>query len=290
MGKDEKDVDDFFLAAEDEQAISEDEYNSSETSSDEKETPLSKKQKWDNLTEEEKDFKRKKLYLIRKLIRNIKSYPNSNEKYVKKLDKFKHLDMKAVSIKIFNEKILSNVDPARLVWEKLQTKPESEAKIEDNILQAILEDKKLHEILDNATGDFEAFLEERKTKETQPKKKQKPKKRVRNTLKDKMKRLKRRMKDQKEEELVDEMSEEEEIDVEPMKKNRMGQRARKQLWEKLYGNEADHLKKPKPKTVKEEKMNKQKESADTELHPSWALKKEMNKSKPFEGKKIVFDE
>lgn len=70
-------------------------------------------------------------------------------------------------------------------------------------------------------------------------------------------------------------------------KNRMGQRARQRLAEKLHGIDAKHK-------SSEKKKNQTKKVTEAPLHPSWAAKKEskdmlaIHLHKPA-GKKIVFD-
>ncbi|KAJ3317971.1 hypothetical protein HDU76_000992 [Blyttiomyces sp. JEL0837] len=75
-------------------------------------------------------------------------------------------------------------------------------------------------------------------------------------------------------------------------KNRMGQRARRQLWEKEYGNRAKHLQVIEhvmvANKIKKEREARAKEAVE-DLHPSWQAKKAARASiKPFEGKKITF--
>ncbi|ODV91655.1 hypothetical protein CANCADRAFT_226 [Tortispora caseinolytica NRRL Y-17796] len=114
----------------------------------------------------------------------------------------------------------------------------------------------------------------------------------------------------------------EEAPEEPKKKNRMGQRARRELWEKKYGKNANHLKNQKEhnqkgsngsrptkdfrshrdskihketkprKDFKKEFKKETTKPADLEsLHPSWAARKkeiEVFSIKP-KGKKVKFD-
>ena len=63
------------------------------------------------------------------------------------------------------------------------------------------------------------------------------------------------------------------------KKNRPGQRARRLEWERLHGNEANHLKVEEPVAQKKE------------LHPSWSAKiaqQQKASEVSFVGKKVVF--
>ena len=99
--------------------------------------------------------------------------------------------------------------------------------------------------------------------------------------------------------------------------NRLGQRARRELWEKMYGKDAVHMKKgvklerkdklksnqsdlkkhfgnkgkshDNMKQIQERKMK----NAETNLHPSWQAKKhqkEQNQIVQFQGSKITFDD
>ncbi|KAK9767566.1 hypothetical protein K7432_002539 [Basidiobolus ranarum] len=85
------------------------------------------------------------------------------------------------------------------------------------------------------------------------------------------------------------------------KKNRPGQRARKMMWEKLHGNNANHIK----AQIEAEKQaaqvakwraqqtfgDKPRQRATTEkLHPSWEAKKKQKNAAvvPFKGSKITF--
>lgn len=72
-------------------------------------------------------------------------------------------------------------------------------------------------------------------------------------------------------------------------KNRMGQRARRQLAEKLYGDKANHLKKPSKKPKQAEKKTKTPHLSSN--HPSWEAKRaeaqKLSKTK-FAGNKVVF--
>lgn len=98
--------------------------------------------------------------------------------------------------------------------------------------------------------------------------------------------------------------------------NRLGQRARQELWEKMYGKDAAHVKKGaksrrddkrKKERVNKNKFRSQKNSDDKSeqskdksvsnieenLHPSWQAKKfqkQQNQIVPFEGSKIKFDD
>lgn len=127
-------------------------------------------------------------------------------------------------------------------------------------------------------------------------------------------------------------SESEPEDIEggaPRRKNRMGQQARRALWEKKYGAKANHVKKAKkeekssrdsgwdlkrgatdgserrPKKMKgyatgqkpgdsnmRRKEAKPKPQDDKPLHPSWEAAKKAKEQKAttaFQGKKVVFD-
>ncbi|KAJ3110016.1 hypothetical protein HK100_003175 [Physocladia obscura] len=73
------------------------------------------------------------------------------------------------------------------------------------------------------------------------------------------------------------------------KKNRMGQRARQQIWEKEYGKNANHMlkKKIEPPAFKKPAPQKIEEN----LHPSWAAKRAQKQQAgpvEFSGKKVVF--
>ena len=84
------------------------------------------------------------------------------------------------------------------------------------------------------------------------------------------------------------------------RKNRMGQQARRALWEKKYGQNAAHLKqeaqRKERKVVKEKKMEGQTEG---KLHPSWEAARKAREGKMVVvqevlksgsgGKKVVFD-
>lgn len=81
-------------------------------------------------------------------------------------------------------------------------------------------------------------------------------------------------------------------------KNRLGQQARRQQWEKVYGEEAKHLKAvsdlkdevlPSRTTIKE---GLRASAENDSLHPSWEAKrkeKELSRQKPS-GQRIVFDD
>ena len=91
------------------------------------------------------------------------------------------------------------------------------------------------------------------------------------------------------------------------KKNRRGQRARQQMWEKVHGKGAKHLQKNRTGIKKREGKEPQKQirkvqpqhslnqkSADESLHPSWeAMKKKRSQETlkvEFKGQKIKFDD
>lgn len=91
------------------------------------------------------------------------------------------------------------------------------------------------------------------------------------------------------------------------KKNRRGQRARQQMWEKVHGKGAKHLQKNKtgikPREGKEPRKQIRKaqpqhsfkpKSSDDSLHPSWeAMKKKRSQETlkvEFKGQKIKFDD
>jgi hypothetical protein len=84
------------------------------------------------------------------------------------------------------------------------------------------------------------------------------------------------------------LEEEEALEKEDKPKNRKGQRQRRKEWEEKYGDKAMH--KVKEKEIKKAEVVKHKQ-VESNLHPSWQAKKQQQASiKPFEGKKIVFDE
>ena len=82
------------------------------------------------------------------------------------------------------------------------------------------------------------------------------------------------------------------------RKNRRGQRARRQIWEQKYGTKANHLKNQKTRRsqVNEYKpvrqpVEKQAVVEDKPIHPSWEAAKRAKEQKQaqFQGKKMVFD-
>lgn len=82
-------------------------------------------------------------------------------------------------------------------------------------------------------------------------------------------------------------------------KNRMGQKARRLLWEQLHGEKANHVRKQSQKAAVEIRSRnihkKQKPSAQQNepLHPSWEAKKRQNAAvshAEFSGKKIKFED
>ena len=102
------------------------------------------------------------------------------------------------------------------------------------------------------------------------------------------------------------------------KENRLGQRARRELWEKMYGEDAEHMKKGL-KFGRKDRLNKHRRKGEgnltneggpkgsnrllkskkerttheSNLHPSWQakkLQKQQNKIVQFEGSKIKFDD
>lgn len=87
---------------------------------------------------------------------------------------------------------------------------------------------------------------------------------------------------------------------EKRKKNRLGQRARRELWEKQFGDKANHVKKAKRERLMEKKQKAkiveaaiQKPQAPAkDLHPSWAAKlaqKQRATTSTTEPERIVFD-
>lgn len=91
------------------------------------------------------------------------------------------------------------------------------------------------------------------------------------------------------------------------KRNRRGQRARQQMWEKIHGKRAKHLHKNniviKPKEYKEDRKQTSKvkgqhsvkrKSDDESLHPSWEVVKRKRLQETvkveFKGQKIKFDD
>lgn len=100
-------------------------------------------------------------------------------------------------------------------------------------------------------------------------------------------------------------------ELKPQRKNRRGQRARRQIWERRYGKRANHVVKAhkeeeQQKLEKEERrrqrelkrerwqkaqLNKKQEAAQP-LHPSWEARRqheEQQKNISFAGKKMKFD-
>ena len=72
------------------------------------------------------------------------------------------------------------------------------------------------------------------------------------------------------------------------KKNRPGQRARRELWEQLHGSKANHIQKQKDIQNRRKQTNKH-----SDLHPSWAAKKQQQEKQEkvlFKGKKVIFNE
>ncbi|KAJ3204274.1 Eukaryotic translation initiation factor 5A [Entophlyctis luteolus] len=70
------------------------------------------------------------------------------------------------------------------------------------------------------------------------------------------------------------------IDTSQKKKNRPGQRARQQLWEKEFGKNANHLQK---------KITLHKPTPFSDIHPSWSAKQKQNQSiTEFSGQKTMF--
>lgn len=95
------------------------------------------------------------------------------------------------------------------------------------------------------------------------------------------------------------------------KRNRKGQRARQQMWEKVHGKGAKHLHKSKTETKSKEKFNNKgrkqtlssnfkvqhslkRKNEDETLHPSWeAMRKKRSQETlkvEFKGQKIKFDD
>ncbi|OLL25833.1 Protein bud22 [Neolecta irregularis DAH-3] len=85
------------------------------------------------------------------------------------------------------------------------------------------------------------------------------------------------------------------------RKNRRGQRARRQLWEKKYGKNANHVKIEAEKELLLQKRKdrfanqrvlKENSAAERPLHPSWEAKKKMREqlssTAKFSGQKIKF--
>ncbi|KAI8618401.1 BUD22-domain-containing protein [Chytriomyces sp. MP71] len=78
------------------------------------------------------------------------------------------------------------------------------------------------------------------------------------------------------------------------KKNRMGQRARRDLWEKEFGREANHVKNravedQKAKAAQMARAKAPAAKTDEKVHPSWAAKKAQRQSvAAFSGSKITF--
>lgn len=98
-------------------------------------------------------------------------------------------------------------------------------------------------------------------------------------------------------------------DMDERKKNRMGQRARKRMWEEKYGDSAKHVqaeKKAKGKDGKgrytkargvdnpkstHNKLRKEESSSSLSLHPSWEASKRMKeKHVSFQGQRTVFSD
>ncbi|ORY05332.1 hypothetical protein K493DRAFT_404374 [Basidiobolus meristosporus CBS 931.73] len=90
-----------------------------------------------------------------------------------------------------------------------------------------------------------------------------------------------------------------------VKKNRPGQRARKMMWERIHGNNANHIKAQlaaEKQAAQEAKWRDQqtygdadrkpKRGAAEKLHPSWEAKRHQKNAaaRPFQGTKITFDE
>lgn len=97
-----------------------------------------------------------------------------------------------------------------------------------------------------------------------------------------------------------------------MNGNRLGQRARRELWEKMYGNDAVHVKKGiksrqkfkvikhragqmsnKKQTIHNKTIQEHRKTTETNMHPSWEAKRNQklqNQIVKFEGSKIKFDD
>ncbi len=88
----------------------------------------------------------------------------------------------------------------------------------------------------------------------------------------------------------------------PKKRNRLGQRVRREMWEKKYGQKANHLKQEKKLKEKERKKirsNPNREDLSSHshantpsLHPSWAAKIEQQKKLNEaigDSQRIIFD-
>lgn len=79
------------------------------------------------------------------------------------------------------------------------------------------------------------------------------------------------------------------------KKNRPGQRARREIWEKKYGTGANHIKNATNEETNPKPVKKHEEDLSS-LHPSWAAKKKQKlviasaHSAAGQGKKITFDQ
>ena len=70
------------------------------------------------------------------------------------------------------------------------------------------------------------------------------------------------------------------------KKNRPGQRARRETWERLHGNNANHLQQQQQLINKRKQLRQQ---PTEQLHPSWQAKKQQSKVVQFSGTKLSFD-
>lgn len=94
------------------------------------------------------------------------------------------------------------------------------------------------------------------------------------------------------------------VNVQPERKNRRGQRARRKIWEQKFGKRANHVikeqqeaqkreqEKEKKRKLKEQKMKQRLEFEAKPLHPSWEAqmkrKQELSAAK-FNGKKVKFN-
>jgi len=99
------------------------------------------------------------------------------------------------------------------------------------------------------------------------------------------------------------------LDKRPKKKNRLGQRARRELWEQKYGEKAKHVRKAKAEKLRARKQHSERtlveieepkfkmaatpvaENANSNLHPSWAAKlaQKQRASNTGPAERIIFD-
>ena len=256
-----------------------------------------------------RQLKKVKTFIVQKIIKQIKEISEGTEQDI--ILKRAHLDAKLKSVKamshgveaerLFEQKVLNTSSPfLSRVFATFCIKP---AEKSEPVNEYLLAQKKVTTILDELTADLESFLKRLLHEKDEATRRQPV---AEKTVKDSV------IDDDSEEEadesdadsnvqdvyFVDSLSHREtekkktRNPPEKVKKNRMGQKARRALAEAKFGDKAKHLGQ-KAMTRKPYSKQQPTKQAPEQLHPSWQAKQQAKLKEQnvhFQGTKRVFND